>query len=328
MGSSSGKHVYLLLGAGFSRNWGGWLAAEVEEYLLWLSTLNSIVRQELLNCHADGGFEKALANLSKSDQTIKEFESLQDALGKMFHSMNKSFTTSHFRFEETQDIKHLVSRFLCRFDAIFTLNQDLLLEHNYFPQVVTMSRDVGRIWNGCIRPGLTPVVGSSHDPIAGTWKPDNWDGGIPSYFQPYIKLHGSSNWVTSDNGRMLIMGENKTKQISGQSILQQYNQFFRSCLSQPNARLMTIGFGFGDEHIYDAILEAVSKNGLKVFIVDPLGLDVLDKNRNMRVGNGVYTRDKNFEAIWPSVIGASRRNLPHALATDPIEREKYEMFFA
>ena len=83
MADSDGK-FYLLLGAGFSRNWGGWLASEVEEYLLSLPALGPVVRSQLLECRARGGFEKALANLASNDNTRHEFESLQDALAKMF----------------------------------------------------------------------------------------------------------------------------------------------------------------------------------------------------------------------------------------------------
>lgn len=122
------------------------------------------------------------------------------------------------------------------------------------------------------------------------------------------------------------MGENKNAQINGQDLLQSYHKFFCECLSQPNAKLMVIGFSFRDEHIYQAIQAGISKGSLKVFIIDPIGVDVLDKNRAMR-GVGVYHRDHGFENMWPSLIGASRRSLREIIANDRVEREKVEMFF-
>jgi len=53
----------LLTGAGFSYNWGGWLASEAFEYLLGAPELDDFCR-DLLWTHKDtGGFEKALSVL-------------------------------------------------------------------------------------------------------------------------------------------------------------------------------------------------------------------------------------------------------------------------
>ena len=51
----------LLTGAGFSRNWGGWLADDAFEYLLSCAEITQFIRQELWkskNMH--GGFEDTL----------------------------------------------------------------------------------------------------------------------------------------------------------------------------------------------------------------------------------------------------------------------------
>jgi hypothetical protein len=58
---------YLLLGAGFSRNWGGWLANEAFEYLLSYN-LSPSVRQTLIDNRTDG-FEGALAVLQSKWRT-------------------------------------------------------------------------------------------------------------------------------------------------------------------------------------------------------------------------------------------------------------------
>jgi hypothetical protein len=49
------------------------------------------------------------------------------------------------------------------------------------------------------------------------------------------------------------------------------------------SRLMVIGYGFNDSHINNALLEAAPK-GLKMFIIDPLGVDAADPTRNLPVG--------------------------------------------
>src|SRR5271165_710968 len=54
---------------------------------------------------------------------------IQEALADVFGRMNAQFAARQFEF--SNDIAHSIQRFLVRFDAIFTLNQDLLIEVHY-----------------------------------------------------------------------------------------------------------------------------------------------------------------------------------------------------
>ena len=88
---------FLLLGAGFSRNWGGWLASEVFEYLLGCPEITSNVhlRRALWKSKGEGGFEQTLALVqvdrslgeSEREQAIHGFEA---ALTRMFDDMNSA----------------------------------------------------------------------------------------------------------------------------------------------------------------------------------------------------------------------------------------------
>ena len=55
----------LLLGAGFTRNWGGWLALEAFEYLLGCPEVDDDLQKLLWDYKDRGGFEAALAELQK-----------------------------------------------------------------------------------------------------------------------------------------------------------------------------------------------------------------------------------------------------------------------
>ena len=68
------SHI-LLLGAGFSRNWGGWLASEVFEYLLGCpeSLGNVHLRRALWKSKSEGGFEQALS-LVQADHSLGQTE--------------------------------------------------------------------------------------------------------------------------------------------------------------------------------------------------------------------------------------------------------------
>jgi hypothetical protein len=72
------------------------------------------------------------------------------------------------------------------------------------------------------------------------------------------------------------MGGQKAISIDQFPILTWYHQLFREHLLRPDARLMVIGYSFSDVHINKAIGDGVER-GLKLFIIDPCGVDVLDK---------------------------------------------------
>src|SRR5216684_7781286 len=144
--------------------------------------------------------------------------------------------------------------------------------------------------------------------------------------QPIYKLHGSYNWFAEPHGeRLVVMGGNKTASIGAFRVLARYQDEFRAMLSQPDTHLMVIGYGFGDPHINSAIQTAATK-GLRMFIVDALGVDVIDK-RNTRAQIPEPVTDL-MQALMPRIIGASRRPLNEMINSDPVENEKVMRFFA
>jgi hypothetical protein len=119
----------LLLGAGFSANWGGWLASEVYEFLLGCPEVDVDLRTYLLK-YRTKGFENALSDLQivrrQSGQTDRRLPALLAAIARMFKQMNAGFGAMPLPKNDMG-----VFDFLARFNAIFTLNQDTLLETIY-----------------------------------------------------------------------------------------------------------------------------------------------------------------------------------------------------
>src|SRR5262245_48599767 len=184
----------LLTGAGFSRNWGGWLVDEAFEYLLSTHQIDGGGIRDLLWSYRErGGFEAALAVLQQqyiegrnevNDQNLTRLES---ALYQMFGAMNFGFRT----------ISDSVRVFLNKFDAIFTLNQDLLLERQHY------ETDDGKFqflahprWKGWRTPGMDKIPGAWVGGVQ-AWSPGHDLDGIADDpdRQPYFKLHGSSDWI-------------------------------------------------------------------------------------------------------------------------------------
>ncbi len=325
----------LLLGAGFSRNWGGWLASETFEYLLGCTeVINDVQLRNLLWKHQESGdgFEGALDELQVAylrDPTgnLKKLMALQSAITQMFEAMNRAFLDlTDWEFSVDRDMK--VQTFLTRFDAIFTLNQDILLEKHYCNQNVMLLGT--RKWSGAYLPGLKrrPCAEPLHHNCwaRATWIPDSAPFQLHSNAQPIFKLHGSSNWASPDGKPVLIMGGGKAQEIGRNPILRWYAQQFDEHLLRPNTRLMVIGYGFKDPHINASIRAAVER-GLQIFVIAPDGADLAFKLSPTRERGQIPYATPEETMLRQALIGASRRSLSEIFGDDNAEFSKVMRFF-
>lgn len=126
----TGNHL-LLLGAGFSKNWNAPLASEVASSLVQQFGNEPDLRN-LLTQHGKN-FENALYTVqrdylsSPSPVTKDRLDKLQTAIVKMFDDLNAILENKTY-IEFSNDMQFSVRQYLTRFQAIFNLNQDLLLE--------------------------------------------------------------------------------------------------------------------------------------------------------------------------------------------------------
>lgn len=322
----------LLLGAGFSRNYGGWLADELTGDIMGRVSRDPHLLAYLQD---QNGFEAALETvrrLYQNDPSNRSHEkrlfALQDAISESFAEMNAAFEARGNMEFQSNEPSRFVRTFLARFDAIFTLNQDLLLERLYKPQDVNQYS--GREWRGIDLLGMSYVQKQADEdemwiPTAGTTAFDPRPG-----CQPILKLHGSVKWLGIDDHvsprpaeRMLIMGTNKAAQIERSGVLSHYFKRFEYELAQPGTRLMVIGYGFRDGHINNAIANAGA--GLDTFIVDPAGRKVLEAlNLTKQRGVGIVVNEP-IEQI--KLIGVSRRQLSEAFGNDQLAWNQLMRFF-
>lgn len=321
------SHI-LLTGAGFSRIWGGWLASEAFEYLLGCAEMTPVILTELWRAKTNGsGFEGALDSLRglhdkyKDERHATELKTFERMLEGMFGTMNSSYVSLIFepgRNPATLGPQPtLVRDFLCRFDKIFTLNQDTLLEQHY--QKSNLRDGSQGRWFALQTPGLQEMkLGGIAQ--TGVYTPAPPPFAIAERNQPYFKLHGSSDWRTDQGSSLLIMGGNKSANIAGSKLLSWYERQFRDALRESGARLMVIGYSFGDPHINQHIRNGAAA-GMKMFIVDPNGVDAI----HTAVHRSIY----NFgDSLNSSIIGASRRDLRTTLLNDIVERSKVMHFFS
>jgi hypothetical protein len=67
----------------------------------------------------------------------------QNAVSGLFTRLNNTFLTAQFEFNN--DVAFSVKLFLSQFDAIFSLNQDLLLETHYVHTFISQGK-----WSGVV----------------------------------------------------------------------------------------------------------------------------------------------------------------------------------
>ena len=317
----------LLIGAGFSRNWGGWLAEEAFEYLLGAPGIDDYCRQ-LLWKHKRDGFEKALSVLQvEGGQSLKRME---NGIRQMFDDMNKGFFAARPDFEFDNERSNSISSFLGRFDAIFSLNQDLLLELGYCRVEPRQAISTRRTWSAVQFPAMHPRVRPAPLTDVPRWAGEQCPSGEVSvapanaHTQPIYKLHGSSNWVDESGERLLVMGGEKTAGIKGSTVLSMYQAEFERQLLLPDTRLMIIGYGFHDNHINNALERAAINGGLRTFIIDPAGADASNRDRGQHIA---FRAAGPQSKIQETLIGASRRGLGRTFGGDTIELAKVLRFF-
>lgn len=326
---------HLLIGAGFSRNWGGWLASEAFEFLLGCPEITDYPQlAPLLWKHQPtGGFEGALEELQNTCEQDPQndrgpLDALQAAVVRMFSDMNNAFmTTTHWEFQTFRDRQ--VGAFLTRFDSIFSLNQDVLIEHNYIGPGTASIGGIRR-WDGVQMPGLRKVMATEgldgNSWAKATWFPDSAPNfAIDARSQLFIKLHGSSNWKRSDGSNLLIMGGAKAREIGRIPLLNRYAEIFEETLCTAGAKLMVIGYGFRDPHINEAIQRGINQ-GLKLFIIAPDGADIA-RNLNQSCKAAIPVETPLQSMLAHSLIGASRRRLREIFGEDTAEHNKVMRFF-
>ncbi|RLJ64657.1 hypothetical protein [Sulfurisoma sediminicola] len=196
-----------LLGAGFSRNWGGWLAAEVLGELLSRVANDRETYSRLRN---SGNFEDTLAEFQAEARTRASAEAtarlaaFEQAVMATFTDMNQVFAAFP-GWGLSNDARDSIDAFLSRFDAIFTLNQDLLLELHYRNELVGGKRR----WVGPAYPGMAPPpnwqAAQPAERIALPWQPAG-EVRLEDHFQPIFKLHGSANWRDPAGNHLMVMG--------------------------------------------------------------------------------------------------------------------------
>jgi len=330
----------LLTGAGYSKNWDGWLSSEFWNVILSHSLVQQ--NQDLKNIiwdYRERGFEEAFSDKRIKDKFATHY---QQIIKDSFILMHKAIAGSG---RIPISLPKLYIGFIYKFDCFFTLNPDLFFEAlhpiiNYqsikyfYPHVKSRN-----YFQYNLPRDLTVTATSNLDSLIldATLVPDtepyNYDNNplekishsnpqIPKPLK-YYKLHGSLNFKDGDKN-MMVMGGSKPEQIKEFPLLEKYHNDFEIILKL-SKKLMIIGYSFSDHHINDKIFNAVENNNLKFWIIDICDLGRL-------IENAVYAKMCNIYHQWntekdekPPIVTPHNISERHKL--EPEIRKQYTNYF-
>jgi hypothetical protein len=283
---------FLLTGAGFTKNFGGFLASEMWSRIFSHAKVQAIphLRSALL---ADMDYE-SVYYCTLNDEIREEVEAIVEATRAAYADLDNvlseySFTAGSPYPVNIYKVQKLIGGFAGKRGKpgfIFTLNQDLFLERHYYngprpllPGVSQQSDFFSS--NSCASPAVSRMV----DVGDATTLAEARVLLEKHHELAYLKLHGSSNWQAAGSPSLMVLGRDKIKAVDRDPLLSWYLETFRNCISSNNARILVIGYGFGDAHINDLLAEAATSCNLGIYIWDPTQPgDLLERIRKQQNG--------------------------------------------
>ncbi|MFA4917383.1 MAG: SIR2 family protein [Syntrophales bacterium] len=278
------SETVLLTGAGFTHNFGGFLAVDMWDEIhnhfqrYNRSTENSRLLKEIKK---NFNYEELYQTVERSsDFNPQEKEAFMNAVLSAYDTLDKIVCSYKSRIPnitaevDTSKLRNffqLLNGQGRNFGFFFTLNQDILIER-YFSEGPT----------GPVLPGIKANYARFN---IGRYKSlDSTD--YPTVMKDrelekakmtmkslghlyYIKLHGSYDWRDEQNRARMIIGMHKADQIGADDILSWYFRLFEEVLSLNKRRLLIIGYGFGDPHINKVIINAIKNHHLKIYVISP-----------------------------------------------------------
>lgn len=236
----AGRPLVILTGAGFTKNWGGFLASEVD----------CLLHAQI--AHQDRQLADKFWNLGAQDKNYEDFIAAceGETQVKVLEHLSEVFRTQQDClkwFEDpTNQWRNLLNNNLQRDIKWFTLNQDVLMEKLFGSD--------------------HPVNIALHEIPNDVEVDPNYHCRQSSIYTsiPYVKIHGSYGWTHKERP-YIVSGRNKEEQLLGSG-----RDLLEGAIGQENAVLLIIGYSFSDPHI-NTNLTKVAATGA-VVIVEPDGL--------------------------------------------------------
>lgn len=292
-------HQYVVLtGAGFTKDFGGFLATEMHEKILNSSKIQPFARIRKLLLE-DFDYESVYSKVMSENYEAEEKKALSDVMFDVYKAMDDRTKDYCWNRNESRGVSwpgasHILkvcTRVSNKKGYLFTTNQDIFVD-----------RQCGH------RSGFVPRIGGNQVGLGprAQLKPEHYiqlpneeeierlKSQFPSSGDlQYIKLHGSLGWLSANGGNKMVLGKAKMQDIEAEPILNlYYHSIFKPVISQEGCHLLVVGYGFADDHINSVIVEAAKNHGLKLFVITPSGPAKLKE-----------TLEKVDPVLWQSIGG-------------------------
>lgn len=268
------RRKLLLIGAGFTANFGAPLASEMWNWVYGAEVLRGHEElREKMRLNLD--FERVYFEVTTGNYSDDQKRAMIEAVMGAFRDMD-DIVRSSVPYQRANTTA--LDAFLASFAGsrgnrgyIFTLNQDLYLERWYLNGVRPLLPGIqpNAVWRGPSR-RETPLEQNDYIRV-----PD--EVAVREYRERlsqhdtfvYLKLHGSTNWLRPSEQPQMVLGAQKRESIDAEPLLRWYMDLFREVLNEQNRLLLIIGYGFRDSHINAVIADAIVSTGLKFVVVNP-----------------------------------------------------------
>lgn len=277
----------ILTGAGFTKNFGGYLSSE-----MWQRIFNNPLiqgRDKLKKLLLDNfDFEGVYSEVvTKEAYSKEEKEILKKAVEEAYKSQDDGM-----KFPSNSDNDEVYVPSLGKIFApfaggagerkgvMFTLNQDLFMERrfNYLSPGVKFPEE---FYRGSRQ--LTPVTLPKEEEMEQIKERAKSHGAIW-----YVKLHGSYGWLSANQQNQMVLGKNKKQDIAKEPLLKWYFEIFTDAIKEDGKKLLIIGYSFRDEHINKILIDGVKNHGLKLYILTPTDPQVFKNNLYAYVRDGLW----------------------------------------
>lgn len=329
------KNTILLTGAGFTANFGGFLAKEMWSKIFNNPKLNNagILKLELRkNFDFEDLYSRVMGNRIPNLPAHEPHvfvESLNEAYLAMdkvirdpvweYFGVHPANLRSFLEFFQQSDHSEVA--------PCFTLNQDLFMERTFGWQPLgpTSMRYRGTFGNL----ERTDLDSDGQKALPTDEELEVYKSSFSENFL-YVKLHGSQKWISSDGSHTKIIGINKRDAIEKVPLLRWYFALFEQALFRQNVKLVVIGYSFRDDHINACIAKAISEYGLKLYIIskeDPESFRIRIINKNYSPRAQLLDSDETGTRIWNAVEGYFPYELKRILPiSQVVTAEKSELF--
>ncbi len=247
----------LLTGAGFTQNFGGFLAQD-----MWALIFNHKEVGESANLRSllrnDFDYESVYHQILYEGRFVKEEDSVKEktiikrVIRESYNHLDRAIVEANHGGNYLPETKSFIENFSGLKEGggfFFTLNQDLFVER-YFAGLggihIPFSNRANSIW-ASLRDKHLDVSHYITLPRAHEDLEKEEPLSVNKFH--YIKLHGSLNWQGSDGSDALVIGKLKKSDLVKEPLLDKYFSLFTQEVTKSERKMLCIGYGFGDTHI-------------------------------------------------------------------------------